>query len=186
MGLLELIKNNMVLIGVVLFFLLMALRGYKKGFLHMVASFGGVLAAVAIAKVLMPLLTARLLQNNSWVNFVTLKILPKLKVVTLEQVMSAIAFLIVFLITLLVIALLVSALGKLTEGALIGFIDRTLGIALGMCEALIYTWVFMLFVDVMPQLQFCQTALEQITANKYLSLLHDNNLLITFLQGVLK
>jgi len=185
MELLELIKNNLVLIAVAVFFLLMGMRGYKKGLLRMVASFGGLAVAVFAARGLMPKLAARLMANNSWTSFVTTKILPKLQIVTLEQVMSAIAFLIIFLIMIVVAGILAAALGKLTENAVISFIDRTLGIVLGLLEALIYTWAFMLFIDISPQLPFCETAAAQIAADPTLSLLHDNNLLISFLQGVL-
>lgn len=182
----ELIQNNLVLILLVAFCVLKGVWGYHKGFIKMIASFAGMVLSLLISQKLAPMLAARMRENNAWVTWVQAEILPRLKIVTMDMVFSAVSFLVLFILASVLIRVLVSVLEKAAEQPVLSVLNQTLGMIFGVAESIVYIWVFMLFVDIMPQLPVCQTISAQIAADELLTIIHDNNLLILGLQSVLQ
>ena len=182
----ELIENNAVLLVTVAALALSGIRGYRKGFLRMITSAASMIISIFVSRIFAPKLALRMAENNAWVSFVQAEVLPVLKTVTMEQVFLALGFLILFVVVSVLLLVLAGTLERMTEGTVLEPVNRVLGILPGAALALTYIWAVMLFTDIMPQLPLCREVSAQIAADRFLSVIHENNLLTGLLQNVLK
>jgi len=184
--LIEILRNNLVLILTVAFFVIMCIRGYRNGLIKMVTSLVGVAVSLFVARHFMPMLVARMEESKSWATWVQTQVVPKLKAVTVQMVYSAISFLAIFVVTLILIKVLSATLDQLMERSFLGIVNQVFGLVIGGAEALIYVWIFMIIVQVLPHFPVCEEILRQINADGLLSILNENNMLVSFLSGFIK
>jgi len=182
--LIGIIQNNLVLILTVAFFVLLCVLGYHRGLIRMATSIAGMAVSLFVARHFMPKLTARMEQSNSWMNWVQSEVVPKLNGITAAMVFSVLSFLVIFVVTLVLIRILAATLDRLMENSILGIFNQVLGMVLGAAEAIVYIWVFMLVVEVLPHFPVCEEIMRQINADGLLSILHDNNLLVAFLSNI--
>lgn len=180
----EVLKNNLVLIGTVVFFVLMCVYGYRRGCIMMFTSLAGMAVSLFVARYFMPKLVVRMEQSNSWMNWVQSQVVPKLIGVTPSMVFSVLSFLVLFVVSYVLIRILASTLDRLVENNVLGILNEVLGMVVGAVEAVVFIWIFMLTVEVLPHFPICEEILRQINADGLLSMLHDNNLLISFLANM--
>jgi len=179
--LIGLLKDNLVLIGTVAFFVLKCVHGYRRGCIRMLTSLAGMAVSLFAARYFMPKLVTRMEQNASWMNWVQSEVIPKLNGITPSMVFSVLSFLVLFVIIYVLIRILASTLDRLVEGSVLGILNEVLGMIVGAAEAVVFLWIFMLAVEVLPHFPICEEILRQINSDGLLSLLHDNNLLVSFL-----
>jgi len=183
---LSILVDNIVLILMVVFLVLMCIWGRHRGFIRMITSTAAMVISLFLARGFMTKLSARMMEQNSWKIWVETKVLPKLNGIGAETVFNALSFLILFVISLILIRILASVLDRLTEGTPLSVVNEVFGMLLGLVEGMILIWVFMIFVEVMPQFAFCEFVSRQIQAEPILQLVHDNNLVVIFAQSVLE
>lgn len=180
----ELLIDNIVLILTVIFLVLMCLWGRHRGFIRMITSTAAMVISLFIARGFMTKLSAKMMEHNSWKLWMEAEVLPKLEGITAEAVFNALSFLAIFAVSMILIRILAATLDRLSEGPF-SIVNETFGLIVGLLEGVGFLWVFMIFVEVMPQLEFCRFVSAQIEAEPALRILRDNNLIVLFLKSVL-
>ena len=175
---------NLTLICVVAFYVFMVIKGYKSGFVRMVTSTACSVVSLTAAQIFSPAFAGLLAKQKGFTDWVDQSILPHVKGVTQEMVISAFAYVIVFLLALAVTKLLAGLLKKVAELPVISFVNHVAGGAFGIVEATIYVWIFMLIVTMLPQFEICGTILRQIDASQFLSILYQNDPLFTLVKSI--
>lgn len=181
----EILTDNIVLIAVALMYFLSGMHGWHKGFIKMAASLVSVIAAVIIAKMLMPKAAEMMMQSNSWISWVEESVLPHLPGASLKLVLSIISFAAIFILVLVLIKILAAALDRIFELPLLNFINSLAGMLFALAETTVYVWVGMMIVNVIPAFEICRVITGQINGSWFLSVLRDNNLLLGFLQKLI-
>lgn len=180
----ELLVDNIVLILMVIFLMLMCLWGRHRGFIRMITSTASMVISLFIARGFMKTLAARMMEKRSWMNWVEIQVLPKLEGIRAETVFNALSFLAIFTVSMILIRILAATLDRLSE-KVFSAVNEVFGLLVGLLEGVAFLWIFMIFVETMPQLGFCEFVSGQIEAEPVLRLLRDNNLVVIFLQSVL-
>ena len=181
----EIITDNIVLIAVALIYFLSGTHGWHKGLIKMVASLVSVIAAVIIAKILMPKAAEMMMQSNSWIRWVDASVLPYLPGASLKLVLSVISFAAIFIIVLILIKILAATLDRIFDLPLLSFINSLGGMLFALAETTVYIWVGMMIVNVIPAFEICREITDQISGSWFLSMLRDNNLLLQVLQKLI-
>lgn len=181
----KILTDNIVLISVALIYFLAGMRGWHKGFIKMVTSVVSLIAAVIIAKMLMPKAAEMMMKSNSWINWVDSSVLPYLPGASLKLVLSIISFAAIFILVLVLIKILAAALDRIFELPLLNFINSLGGLLFALAETTVYVWVGMMIVNVIPAFEICREITHQISSSYILSALRDNNMLLQFLQNLI-
>lgn len=166
---------NVTLICIAAFYVFMAVKGYRSGFVRMVTSMACSVVSLLMAQMFAPKFSAALAENPAFAGWVERNILPRVKGVTLETVSMAFAYVILFLLALAVTKLLAGLLKKIAELPVVSFVNHVAGGAFGIIEATIYVWVFMVAVTMLPQFEICGTIMKQIEASEFLFILYQND-----------
>ena len=175
---------NITLILTVAFMVFMAVRGYKKGMVKMITSIACVVLSLVAARLLAPAVSAALSKNLNFVQWIRNTVIPNVKGVTVPMVISAISYVVLFVAALAVMKLLSKLLKAIASLPVLHFLDHIAGGAFGIGEAVVYVWVFMIVVSVFQQFDICRTIMAQIRASQFLSVLYQNDPLITIVQNI--
>ena len=185
MDILLLLKDDLALIVTVLIYAVLIAAGYRKGLVKMLTSFMTVAASVVISLYLSPVIGRMMEQNPSWTGWADASVLPFLPGVGRHFVFTAISFAASFVIVLIILKILAAALDFIAKLPILNFINRVLGVLLGMGEATVYIWVLMIIIHVMPNIGICREAAESISRDPFLYALNENNLISAFIRGFL-
>lgn len=178
----ELFRGDLVLCITAILFAAMAAVGYKKGLVKMLTSLVSVALSVFLALTATPTLVALMKESNAWESWMENKVLPATMGAGREFIFSALCFIGVFLLSLLVIKILSATLDLIARLPVLNFVNKSLGAVLGLCEATVYVWVFMLLVYALPHVEICADAIREIEGSSFLSFLNDNNMIRAFIQ----
>lgn len=175
---------NITAICAVVFYMFMAVRGYKKGFVRMVASVACALVSLIAARIFAPVLAQSFLENADFVRWTEENILPNVKGVTPELVASGVTFVILFVILLAASKFAAALLKKIAELPVISFLNHLAGGAFGVIEATMYLWIFMLAATLLQKFGFFQTILTQIANSEFLRILYQNDPFLSLIKSI--
>ena len=207
---LEMLRDNLVLIVVVGFLLMMVWTGYRRGLMTRIISLGSVLLTLIAEVQLYPVALGWLNENSGWrevfrsfghsllsehmaeqyspiYEFIGLDILAENAGELIGEVAVKV---LLFVLLFIVIRLLLKAVSVLIRGlrhfTLIRWLDGLLGAVLGFAEGMIYVWLAMLVVAGFPNLPYTRMILQQIMQNPFLYDLYRENLITQFVAGLLR
>ena len=173
----EALVNNITLILTLVFFVIMAMRGYNCGLVKMVTSLAGVAASLIVSGLVMPYVSSEALSNNGLTEWLESTVTSRINGVSAEAVISGLTFVVLFVVVLVFIKILTMLLKKVSELPVINFIDMVLGSVFGLAEAVIFLWLFMLVVSLLQNFEICRTVYGQIEQSDLLKAFYDNNLI---------
>ena len=175
---------NIILMIITIFYAVMIVVGYRKGLVKMVTSVACVLIALLVARITSPAVSRALAQSNEVVDWVRSKVIPNVKGVTVPMVLSALSYVVLFVTAFAIVKIVALFIKKIAGLPVINFFDHIAGGFLGAFETTVFVWVLMLVVSVFQQFDICRTIMAQIWASQFLSVLYQNDPLITIVQNI--
>lgn len=201
--LISLFTNHAVLICMACFTLFMAWRGYKKGFMTMLLSFGSIVVTLLMDYLLLPFFMDIIHKNTVWdealgafsqsilmgeerlLSEYPLSSTSLLGEVTLNFIEELIIFVIIFIILQIIFRILMVLVRSVKRIRFIDWLDSVLGVFLGMAESVFLIWIFMIVISIFSGRAIPGAILGQIFESDFLSLLYVINPLITLLERLL-
>ena len=106
-----------------------------------------------------------------------------------ERVADVLIMILAFLIVLILGIIIISLIGRATKAVnripVIGKINRVLGFFAGGFKGLLIVWILFLFISIFGAAGLGETALAYIDSSAFLTLLYENNLILTFIAALI-
>lgn len=203
------VKDNIVLMCMAAFVIIMMYVGRQRGFMDRVLSLGSVMVTLAAEFMLFPHIMRAIEENEAIGEFflntarsfmhidpehtssplydlLGLDVIAENAADLMETLaVKIICFAIVFVLLRLLVRILSVCADGLKRIHLINSVDRLLGMITGFAEAMVFIWIFMLIVSGLPTFKFCSFVLDQIVHNDILLAVYDQNLLLMFAANLL-
>ena len=211
---LPLLKNmfleNIVLIVVAVFLLLMVSLGYGRGLMARIISLSSVLLTLIAEVKLYPLLLDAVNESGKWKEFFRDfgssllfdhaggRYSPLYERIGLDalaenagEMIGEVAIkVLLFLALFAVIRVALKAVSFIIRGlrkfSLIRWLDSWLGAALGFVEGLIYVWLAMFLLAGFPNFVYTRMIMDQIIHNPFLFALYNGNLITHLVAGIFR
>ncbi len=147
---------NYTLILVIFFLLFMAIKGYKCGLMSELTSFLAVVIGIGLIGLV--IYTARQIKDQNYM------------------------FLVIALVVFVIVMFLIKA-GKVvlvpmrlvSKLALVKFLNKALGIAIGFFKGVLYTWIILLLISAMEGTAVARYVASNVARSEFLLLLTQNN-----------
>ena len=98
---------------------------------------------------------------------------------------KAVVFVALYLVLKILLRLTFRILDHVMQLPVLSLINRVLGAACGLCGGLLYIWIAMLLISILPSVGICRAAMEQINSSSFLLQLYRSDILIRFIAGIL-
>ncbi|MDO4488049.1 MAG: CvpA family protein [Eubacteriales bacterium] len=178
----KILFDNLTLLAVTAFFVLMMVKGYRRGLVAMVTAIASVIVALAVARMFASKLSEQLFMIRPLREFVEEEIVPNVKGITDEMAMNFISFVLLFVITLALVKVIALALNTIAQLPIINFFNAILGAVFAAVEALAYTWIFMFVVAITQGfVDISSVIMAQISESEILTIIYENNLILNLL-----
>ena len=183
------------------------LNGRRRGLIRTMFSLFSLIVSVLLTTIVTPTISEYLQSNEAVVSYVEDKVLEPVgdylinsdvpltegEVDTLlqnlsipEGVINAGTYVIVFLVANLVLIILGRALDLISKLPGLNALNKTGGAIAGLAQGILLIWILCILLAIFSNAEFASKTLEQIQANVFLSYLHDNNLLLKGVIGLVK
>lgn len=227
-------NTNYLQIAVIILFIFMIVRGYRKGFLRLAVTFIGMIAIIVAASKMSPYVTDYLINNTKAYTVIQENVTEKFKeanqkydntipknqeltinsyelpdilknnllVNNTEQIykmllvnvfeeyvsaylaksaVKALAFVLLFVVLIIAFKVILSVVDLISKIPIIKGLNKFAGGLLGFIEALLIVWVFFFFVIVFIGNDSGSTILKMVADSKFLSILFNNNIIMSIL-----
>lgn len=101
-------------------------------------------------------------------------------------IINALAFIATFVLILIILWILCFALNLISKLPILNSINKTAGLLAGLVHGLVIVWIFFILITVFGSTEIGQQALKMIGESEILSLIYNNNLLLSFVTGAIK
>ena len=206
----DLFLDNVVVIAVAAFLLVMVMLGYRRGLMTRIISLSSVLLTLIAEVKLYPVLLDTVNGSGKWQKFfrdfgssllfdhTERQYSPLYERIGLDvlaenagELIGEVAVkVLLFLVLFAVIRLALRAVSLLIQGlrkfSLIRWLDSWLGAALGIVEGLIYVWLAMFLLAGFPNFVYTRMIMDQIMHNRFLFVLYNENLITRLVAGLLR
>lgn len=105
------------------------------------------------------------------------EVISEAALVITKYIIHVFSFVAAIVVALIIVSLLTGLSKLINHAPILGKISRFLGVLFGACEGILFVWIMMYIISMIPNTEIGGLAQAQINENEFLLYLYENNIL---------